>query len=38
MYKDRAENSKNNIANQNIERLCKNLRYKTLQRQFAEML
>jgi len=38
MYKNRAEDGRNNIAGQNIERLRKNLKNKTSQRKFAEML
>jgi len=38
MYKNRAGDGKNNIAGKNIERLRKNLKNKTSQRKFAEML
>jgi len=38
MYKNRAEDGRNNVAGKNIERLRKNLKSKTSQREFAEML
>lgn len=38
MYKNRAKDSRNNIAGKNIERLRKSLKNKTSQREFAEML
>lgn len=38
MYKNRAENGRNNIAGKNIGRLRKELKEKTSQRKFAEML
>jgi len=38
MYKNRTEDGRNNISGRNIEYLRKNLKEKTSQRKFAEML
>ena len=38
MYKNRAEDGKNNVSGEKIAHLRKQLKEKTSQRQFAEML
>ena len=38
MYKNRTEDGRNNVSGKTIERLRKNLKEKTSQRKFAEML
>ena len=38
MYKNRAKNGRNNIAGTTIQKLRKDLKNKTSQRQFAEIL
>ena len=38
MYKNRTEDGRNNVSGKNIECLRKNLKEKTSQRKFAEML